>query len=95
MVEVTQEGIYTIRLRPANGKQGSVQLQLKIHESRSGAKTKNLGSRKIDHAVEIAKILMPEGILWNDESNFTGNMEDADSITKFNSDTGLMWREYQ
>ena len=95
VVEVTQEGIYTIRLRPANGKQGSVQLQLKIHESRSGAKTKNLGSRKIDRAVEIAKILMPEGILWNDESSFTGNMEDADSITKFNSDTGLMWREYQ
>ena len=26
---------------------------------------------------------------------FSGNIEDSDSITKFNSETGLIWKEYR
>jgi len=95
VVEITEEGIYSIVVRPTGGKEGTAELVLKILESRPGATTKNLGSRKIDGTVEVARGLMPEGILWNDDSYFTGDMEDADSITKFNSETGLMWREYK
>jgi hypothetical protein len=95
VVEVTEEGIYSIMVRVNNGKPGTAGLTLKIRESSPGAKSKNLGSRKIDDLVEVAKVLMPEGVLWNDDSYFTGDMEDADSITKFNSGTGLMWREYK
>jgi len=95
VVEVTEEGIYSIMVRCNNGKPGTAGLTLKIRESRPGAKSKDLGSRKIDDLVEVAKILMPEGVLWNDDSYFTGDMEDADSITKFNSGTELMWREYK
>ncbi len=95
VVEITEEGIYSLVVRPGNGKQGTAELVLKIRESHPGASTKKLGSRKIDGASEVAKVLMPEGILWNDDSYFSGNMEDADSITKFNSESGLMWREYK
>ncbi len=95
VLETTEEGIYSIVVRPNNGKQGVAELVLKIRESRPGATTKNLGSRKISGTIEVAKVLMPEGILWNDDSYFTGDMEDADSITKFNSETGLMWREFK
>jgi len=38
---------------------------------------------------------MPEGILWDDDSSFSGNMEDSESITKFNAETGVVWREYK
>ena len=95
VVEITEEGIYSLVVHPGNEKQGAAELVLKIRESRPGASTKKLGSRKIDGTSEVARVLMPEGILWNDDSYFTGDMEDADSITKFNSETGLMWREYK
>lgn len=95
VVESTEDGIYFIVLQPGNGKKGSAELVLKIRESRPGATSKKIGSRKIDTSFEVAKVLMPEGILWNDDSYFTGDMEDADSITKFHSGTGLMWREYK
>jgi hypothetical protein len=95
VVEETEEGVYSIKVIIENGKPGTVGLALKIHESKKGARSKDLGSRKIDGNVEVAKVLMPEGILWNEDSYFTGDMEDADSITKFNSGTGLMWREYK
>jgi hypothetical protein len=39
------------------------------------------------------KFLVPDAIFWDDDDRFTGSMEDSDSITKFNSDTGLVWRE--
>ena len=95
IVEVTEEGIYSIVVRPNSGKQGIANLELKILESRPGSTTKTLGLRKIDGVFEVAKVLMPEGILWNDDTYFTGDMEDSDSITKFNTGTGLMWREYK
>jgi hypothetical protein len=95
VVEITEEGIYTIVVRPDNGKQGTSELVLKIHESRPGATTKKLGSRKIDGKFEVARILMPDGILWDDDKYFSGDMEDSDSITKFHTGTGLMWREYK
>jgi len=37
---------------------------------------------------------MPDAILWDDESAFSGSMEDSNSVTKFNSETGLVWKEY-
>lgn len=95
VVEITDEGIYSIMVRVNNGKSGTAGLTLKIRESRPGGRAKDLGARKIDGSVEVAKVLMPEGVLWNDDGYFTGDMEDADSVTKFNSETGLMWREYK
>jgi len=95
VVEITEEGIYTIVVQPDNGKQGTAELVLKVYETRPGATTKKLGSRKIDGKFEVARILMPDGILWDDDKYFTGDMEDSDSVTKFHTGTGLMWREYK
>lgn len=95
VVEITQEGIYTILVSAGSGKQAKATFVLKIRESRPKAVTKDLGSRTISGTVEVVRVLMPEGILWDDDSYFTGNMEDSDSITKFHSGTGLMWREYK
>jgi len=36
---------------------------------------------------------MPEAIFWDDDSYFTGTIEGAESITKFNGSTGLYWTE--
>lgn len=53
-----------------------------------------LGKRTISRRSVLAKVLMPEAILWDDDAAFTGSLEDAGSTTKFNSNTGLYWKEY-
>lgn len=37
--------------------------------------------------------VLPEAVFWDDEDFFTGSIEDSDSITKFNDETGFSWRE--
>ena len=55
---------------------------------------KELGKQALARKTVLCRILMPEGILWSDDQEFTGNMEDSESVTKFNTTTGLMWKEY-
>jgi hypothetical protein len=33
--------------------------------------------------------------LWSDDSFFSGSIEDSESVTKFNTDTGIVWKEYK
>lgn len=39
------------------------------------------------------KFLFPDMIFWDDEDAFTGSIEDSDSLTKFNPERGLLWKE--
>jgi uncharacterized protein YfaP (DUF2135 family) len=41
----------------------------------------------------IGRLLMPEGIFWDEEEWFTGTIENGDSVTKYNSPEGLTWKE--
>ena len=89
------EGIYDVVVEPADDKPVRCALALKVYENSSKAKTKSLGTRVVKEKVVIARILMPEGIFWDDDASFSGNMEDSDSVTKYNADTGLIWKEYK
>ncbi len=39
------------------------------------------------------RFIIPDAIFWDDEDRFGGTIEDSGSITKFNDETGLVWRE--
>jgi hypothetical protein len=95
VVEITEEGVYDLRVRSANGKPVTAAFVIKVHEKGTGAVTKNLGRRTVADGALLARILMPEGIFWDDESSFSGTLEDSDSVTRFNTETGLVWREFQ
>lgn len=95
VIEIAEEGIYDLTVKSADGKPVEATFVLKVHESRPGAKSRNLGKRSVAEKATIARVLMPEGILWDDDASFTGNMEDSESITKFQAETGLVWREYK
>jgi hypothetical protein len=41
----------------------------------------------------IGRLLMPEGIFWDEDEWFTGTIEDGDNVTKYNSPEGLTWKE--
>lgn len=86
-------GVYSITIEPFDGPTDVIFL-LKLYEGTSRMMVKNLGRHSLARKVVLLKILMPEGILWDDNAAFSGNMEDSDGVTKFNSETGLMWKEY-
>ena len=86
-------GVYTITAIPVSGA-ASVTLSLKLYEGTSRAAARELGRHTIANRKILLKILMPEGIVWDDDAAFSGSMEDSDGVTKFNAETGLMWKEY-
>jgi hypothetical protein len=94
VIETAGAGIYVFIVEPAGDISGSSAFTLKLYETSSKAKTKSLGKKTVAAKTVIVKVLMPDGILWDDDSAFTGTLEDSDSTTKFNAQTGLYWKEY-
>lgn len=41
----------------------------------------------------LARVLVPQGVLWEHDDWFTGKSEDAESITKFRFPDGIRWTE--
>lgn len=39
------------------------------------------------------RFILPDAVFWDEEERFSGRIEDSHSITKFNYDAGLYWRE--
>jgi hypothetical protein len=94
VIETAREGIYLFSAESEQREPAQATFTLKLFETGSREKVTQIGTRNISGKVVLAKILMPEGILWDDESAFTGSLEDSNSTTKFNAQTGLYWREY-
>jgi hypothetical protein len=94
IVETAGEGIYKFMIESDN-KPFKASLAVKLYEKSAKEKSKTLGTMTVNDKTIAAKILMPEGILWDDDSYFSGYMEDSESITKFNTDSGLIWKEYK
>jgi hypothetical protein len=94
VIETAREGIYLFSAEPVQGEPAKATFTLKLFETGSREKVIQIGTRNISGQLVLAKILMPEGILWDDEAAFTGSLEDSNSTTKFNAQTGLYWREY-
>ena len=90
-----EDGVYDFRSLSDSGNRAEAAFSVTIYENSGRAKTKSEGTRKIGATGSIAKVLMPEGILWDDDSAFSGSYEDSESITRFNADTGLVWKEYK
>lgn len=95
VIEIAGEGVYDFRNLSDTGSSDQVAFTVRIYENSGKAKTRPMGVRRVGVKGSIAKVLMPEGILWNDESAFSGYMEDSESITRFESETGLIWKEYK
>ena len=95
VVQTAGEGIYLFSAEPAGGHSVRVNFTLQVFESGARERTVALGNRSLSGPTVLLKILMPEAILWEDESAFTGSMEDSESETKFNATTGLYWKEFR
>ena len=94
VITTAQEGIYVFSAGPEQGGSAQAAFTLKIYENGGREKVVAIGTRTLKGKVVLAKILMLDGLLWDDDSAFTGSLEDSDSVTKFNAQTGLYWKEY-
>ncbi|ACH38845.1 hypothetical protein Gbem_1830 [Citrifermentans bemidjiense Bem] len=93
VIEVASDGIYEFRGSEDTGPQ-EARCTLTIHGTSSRPIIKEVGTRKVGKDSYILKVMMPEGVLWDDDTSFSGTIKDSDGITKFNSETGLVWKEY-
>lgn len=93
VIEKVRAGVYSVTVEPVDGASEFACL-LKLHEDSSRSTVRDCGRHTLAQKKVLVKILMPEGILWDDNKSFTGSMEDSDSVTKFNAETGLTWKEY-
>lgn len=93
VIEQTRPGVYTFSVEPVIG-EVQVDFSMKLYDGTSRKIIKQLGKKALSHKSVLCRLLMPEGILWEEDREFSGNMEDAESITKFITSTGLMWKEY-
>lgn len=91
VIEQSREGVYIFLVEQKGSKPANGKFSLKLFETRN----KSVTGREISGQTEVARLLMPEGILWEDDNAFSGNIEDSDSLTKFNSESGLIWKEYR
>jgi hypothetical protein len=94
VVESAAEGVYYLRVELENQESIQGTITIKLFDSGPRARTKSVGRQIIRNHETIVRILMPEGILWEDNSAFSGSMEDSNSVTKYNNDNGLVWKEY-
>ena len=94
VVETAREGIYVFSAEAEEKKGAKATFTLKVFESGARERTAELGVRTISGKAILVKILMPEAILWDDESAFSGILEDSESVIKFNAKTGLYWKEF-
>ncbi|MBI1922566.1 MAG: hypothetical protein HYS23_15965 [Geobacter sp.] len=95
VIVTAPDGIYDFFLESGAVSPVSVDFHLKLFENTGRAATRHIGTRIVSNATPIARVIMPEGVLWGDDSAFSGNLEDSDSISKFNTETGLFWKEYK
>ena len=60
----------------------------------SQRKTRLFGPVQIgEEGTFIGRLLMPEGIYWDEDEWFTGKIENGDSISKYKSPEGMTWKE--
>jgi hypothetical protein len=95
IIETAQEGIYIFSAESKQGETAQATFTLKLFEGSTREQVAAIGSRIVAGKTVLVKVLMPEGILWDDDTAFTGSLEDSNSTTKFNTQSGLYWKEYK
>ncbi len=87
-------GVYTFVLRARGMSASGVRATLVLPEG-DHLKSRELKPVSLNgtRGVVLAKVLLPQGVLWEDDEWFTGQSESADTVTKFRFPEGISWTE--
>jgi hypothetical protein len=92
-VALAEAGIYTFIIENGQDKAYEGKLLFRLYEWKEGERLKEYGIELSPGKVLKFKFALPEAVFWDDEDYFTGMVEGPDSLTKFNEETGLIWKE--
>jgi hypothetical protein len=84
-------GVYTFALRAAPGAPQALQPALSL----PGGALRHLPPVTVNGSLRLllARVLMPHGILWEQDDWFTGRSASGDTVTKFRFPDGITWTE--
>ncbi len=87
-------GVYTFLLRFRAVSAGDVRATLYLPEA-GHLKARELRPVSLNGTSEVvlAKVLLPQGVFWEQDEWFTGQSESADTVTKFRFPEGISWTE--
>jgi hypothetical protein len=86
-------GVYTFVLRSPAGAPQPVQPALYVPSAGAGLRTLSPVTLNGSERVLLARVLMPQGILWEQDDWFTGQSASGDTVTKFRFPDGISWTE--
>ncbi len=95
IIDHAAEGIYYLRVELERQPVTNASITVRLFEGSSRAKNITIRIHSIGNGDPVVRLMMPEGIVWEDASTFSGSLEDSDSETKFNADMGVEWKEYK
>ncbi|ABL00297.1 FHA domain containing protein [Pelobacter propionicus DSM 2379] len=94
IIDHAAEGVYYLRVEPDRQQVSDVSITIRLFEGSSRARNKTVRVGALAGNRTVIRLMMPEGVVWEDSSAFSGSLEDSDSVTRFNSETGMEWKEY-
>jgi len=88
-----EAGVYTLIVKNAGGKEYEGRFLIKLYEGKTQEVKKEYPLKLAGGEAIRFRFVIPQAVFWEDEGYFSGTIEDSDSMTKYNYDTGIVWRE--
>ena len=88
-------GVYSFTLR-YRAVDTTRELRPTLYMPRAGQLTRLTGSPIVANGLGpllLGRVLLPYGVLWEQDEWFTGRSESVDAVTKFRSPDGVTWIE--
>ena len=89
-----EKGVYIFTIKNGSSSEYVADVLFHIFEGKPGERRKEYKTVALPPNTTLKyKFLIPEAVFWDDEDYFTGTIESARTLTKFNEKTGLIWKE--
>ena len=93
-VAKSDEGIYTFVIENSNTLPYNAEVVFDLYGGQTRERIKKISAVSVPPSSMLRfMFVLPDTVFWDDEKFFTGSIEDSDSITKFNDETGFVWKE--
>jgi hypothetical protein len=88
------KGAYSFIMGSSSANIDGIDVKFLFHKGLKSEKNKEYNDIEVvPGSVVKIKFLLPEAVFWDDEDYFTGTVESSRFTTKFNDETGLIWKE--
>jgi hypothetical protein len=93
-VPSAEKGIYTFVLMNKDEEPHAVHVVFHLFEGKAAERVKEYSISELPPGGRMEfKFVLPDALFWDDEERFSGSIEDSSTTTKFQYDSGLVWKE--